>query len=385
MKILGITGCRSEYDIILPVIKSLKKRRHNVKIIVSGAHLSNWHGDSLKNIKLSKLKIASKIYSDYGTNKKDKRTKAISKLINGITETLQKENPDVLIYAGDREEGIAAAIACNYMNVLFAHIAGGDPVWGNADDPIRFAMSKLAHIHFTLTQKYSENLLKIGEEKFRICNSGNPSFDNIRGTKKINLTTLNKNLKINLKEKFVVLIKHPLSSEEKFAKNQMKITLKALKTFSLKKKFNIVVIYPNTDPGSLKMIDEINKYKKDKNFFIFKNLNHLEFVNLIRMSSALVGNSSMGFLEAPYYKIPVVNVGRRQTGRLNVGNVNFVNYELKNIISALEKACFDKKYIQKLKKIPNIFGNGFSAKKIVSFLEKVDYKNKKWLIKKNLC
>ena len=382
MKIIAISGCRSELDIISSVIERLKFKKHDIKVILSGSHLSKWHGNSLKNIK---FKIVSKIYSDFGSDKKDKRTRAISALINGITKTIEKEKPNFLIYAGDREEGMAAAIACNYMDVLFAHIAGGDPVWGNADDPIRFAISKLAHVHFTFTKKYYQNLLNVGEEKFRICNSGNPSLDNIRTTKKLSLKNINKNLKVNISKKYVVLIKHPLSSEERFSKKQMNITLKALKNFSKKNLYNIVVIYPNTDPGSLKMIKEINKFKKNKNFFIFKNLPHKEFVNLIRMSSALIGNSSMGFLEAPYYKIPVINVGRRQTGRLNAGNVRFVNYIEKNIVSALNKACFDIRYLKKIKKIKNLYGEGFSSKKIVNFLEKINHKDKKWLIKKKLC
>ncbi len=382
MKIIAITGCRSEIDIISPVIECLKFNKHNIKVILSGSHLSKWHGDSLKKIK---FKIASKIFSDFGTDKKSKRTRAISCLIDGITKTIEKERPDFVIYAGDREEGIAAAIACNYMGTLFAHIAGGDPVWGNADDPIRFAISKLAHVHFTFTKKYSQNLLNVGEEKFRICNSGNPSLDNIRTTRKISLKKINENLNTNISKRYVVLIKHPLSSEEKFSKYQMKATLKALKIFSKKNSFDIVVIYPNTDPGSLRMIEEINKYKNDKNFFVFKNLPHNEFVNVIRMSSALVGNSSMGFLEAPYYKIPVINVGRRQTGRLNAGNVVFVNYNQKNIISALNRACFDNKYLNNLKKIDNLYGNGFSSKKITRFLEKINLNDNKWSVKRNLC
>ena len=119
MKIIAVTGCRSELDIISPVIEKLILKKHDVKVILSGSHLSNWHGNSLKGIK---YKIASKIFSDYGTDKKNKRTRAISSLINGITRTIEKEKPNFLIYAGDREEGIAVAIACNYMNVLFVHI-----------------------------------------------------------------------------------------------------------------------------------------------------------------------------------------------------------------------------------------------------------------------
>ena len=85
----------------------------------------------------------------------------------------------------------------------------------NADDPIRFAISKLAHIHFPFAKEYAKNLIKIGEEDFRVFLSGNPSLDGIRLTKKISKKELSEILNINLVDSgYVVLIKHPLSSRK---------------------------------------------------------------------------------------------------------------------------------------------------------------------------
>jgi len=384
MKIFIVTGARSEFDIISPIIEPLKKK-HNVGLIVCGTHLSNWYGESFSIIKNSNVKVFAKIKSDFDGDNKSKRLRSIHTLINGITKCVEKEKPDLLIYAGDREEGVAASIVCNYMNILFAHIAGGDPVWGNADDPARFAISKLAHMHLVFTKRYKQNLLKVGEEKFRICNSGNPSLDTIRKTKDLNLKQLSKNLAKKIPKDYIVLIKHPLSSEENKVDQQIKKTLTALEKFCIKNDFKTIIIYPNTDPGSKKIIKNIKIYKKKNSFIVFKNLPRLEFVNLIRKAKALIGNSSMGILEAPFYKLPVVNIGNRQRGRLNAGNVVFTNYLEKNILKALNNACFNVEYRKKVKKISNIYGKGYSASKITNFIEKINLKSKKWYIKKKLC
>ena len=277
-------------------------------------------------------------------------------------------------------------IAGNYMEVLFAHISAGDPVWGNADDPIRFAISKLAHIHFAFAKEYADNLSNIGEENFRINQSGNPSLDNIKNTKVISLNNLSKYLNCQLEEqKYIVLIKHPLSSELGDASTQMNKTLLALNEFCNQFKFKVIGIYPNTDPGSFDILESIEKYKDNDNFKFYKNLPHDEFVNLMRNASALVGNSSMGILEAPYYKLPVVNIGHRQRGRLNAGNVEFVDYSSKNIIKSLKKACFSKDYRRKISKLNNPYGDGYASLRIADFLESIDLNDRKWYIKKELC
>jgi GDP/UDP-N,N'-diacetylbacillosamine 2-epimerase (hydrolysing) len=385
-KILAITGIRSEYEILRPAINELVYRGHEVKLIVSGAHLSSWHGSTLNTILNDGFEVADQVDSLFSTNRTTQRIKGVGSLVTGISQCVEREKPDLLIYVGDREEGIATALVGNYMDILFAHLGGGDPVWGNADDPIRFAISKLAHIHFPFAEEYAENLRKIREDDFRIFCSGNPSLDSIKNTKEISVCDLSKKLECPLsKNGYVVLIKHPLSSEKEVAGEQMKKTLQSLEKFCDKYDFKVVGIYPNTDPGAYDILAEIDKYEQHKAFFFFKNLPNVDFVNLLRNASALIGNSSMGILEAPFYKLPVVNVGRRQSGRLNAGNVEFVDYEAEEIISALEKACFDKEYQNMIKNLKNPYGDGTSANKIADVLEAIDINDRKWYVKQKLC
>ena len=384
-KILAITGIRSEYDILYPVLKELQEdREFDLKIVVTGAHLSDWHGFTLDKIIKDGFKIADKIDYLLMTNRKTQRSKGVGLLIEGLTQTVERESPDLLLVVGDREESIATCIVGNYMDILVAHIGGGDPVYGNADDPIRMACSKLAHIHFVTAREYAENLKKLGEEEFRICFSGNPALNNIVTTKEIDRKTLSEflNLDINNHD-YIVLLKHPLSSEVDEAYNQMKITMEAVKSFSDKYNYKVIGIYPNTDPGSYDIIKIINEYSNE-NIKFYKTLPREIFVNLMRNAKALVGNSSMGILEAPLYKLPVVNIGNRQKGRLNAGNVEFVEYSMNKIIKAIEKACFDENYRKEVMKLGNPYGDGTAHKKIVKFLKQVDLNDKKWYIKKKL-
>ena len=181
------------------------------------------------------------------------------------------------------------------------------------------------------------------------------------------------------------MIKHPLSSEKEEAGSQMRKTLESLKYFCDKHKYKVISIYPNTDPGSYDIIDALKEFEQNESFFFFRNLPHLEFVNLMRNASALIGNSSMGILEAPFYKLPVINVGRRQSGRLNAGNVEFVDYKLDQIILALEKACFDDEYRNKVANLTNPYGNGTASTKIADILGSLDLNDRKWYVKQKLC
>ena len=386
-KILAVTGIRSEYDILFPVLKLLQENENfDLKLVVSSAHLSDWHGFTLKAIENDGFEIADKIDCLLMTNRKTQRSKGVGLLTYSLSQTVERENPDILLVLGDREESIATAIVGNYMDVLVAHIGGGDPVYGNADDPIRIAVSKIAHLHFTTAKPYANNLKKISEQDFRINFSGNPAYYNIDKTPLVSIEDLNTFLKFDLqKEKYIVLIKHPLSSEIEDSYMQMKITLQALESFCLKHDYKLVASYPNTDPGSYDILRAVDEYK-NKDFVVFtKSLPRLEFVNLIRNARALAGNSSMGILEAPHYKLPVVNIGARQTGRLNAGNVEFVKHKEKQIIIALEKACFDETYRTKVKNIDNPYGDGTAPYKIVKKLEEIDLSDPKWLVKSELC
>lgn len=383
MKVLALTGIRSEFDIILPVLKALTANSFEVGVAVSGAHISEWHGNTVSFIEEESFRIVDRIDSLFMTNRETQRAKGIGTLLIGLSQTVEREKPDFLLVVGDREESIAAALVGNYMNVPVAHFAGGDPVYGNADDPIRHAVSKLAHIHFVFTDQHRENLERMGEESFRIFNVGNPSLDRIRVEPQISLEEISRALEYDLTDgNYVLLLKHPLSSEAESAYQQMKTTLEAMRALGQERGLKTVGIYPNTDPGSFDLLAAIEEYRGDPYIKFFKTLERGIFINLARQAKALVGNSSMGILEAPFLKLPVVNVGHRQQGRINCGNVRFVPYDTEIIKAEVIKACYDQKYRSYIQSLSSVYGDGHTAEKVVSILQKIDPKDKKWLVKK---
>ncbi|MDD3324213.1 MAG: UDP-N-acetylglucosamine 2-epimerase [Sulfurospirillaceae bacterium] len=383
--ILAVTGIRSEYDILYPVLKELQaNEKFDLKIVATGAHLSDWHGFTVEKIKQDGFEVVEQIDYLLMTNRKTQRPKGVGLLIQGLTQTVERLAPDILLFVGDREESIATCVVGNYMDVLVAHIGGGDTVYGNADDPIRVACSKLAHIHFATANVYAENIKKLGEEEFRICFSGNPALSNIIVTQKISRQEISKFLGMDIDtNEYIVVLKHPLSSEVEDAYQQMTITMEAIRKFSDKKNIKVVGIYPNTDPGSYDILRAIDQNCND-NIKFYKTLPREIFINLMRNAKALIGNSSMGILEAPLYKLPVVNVGNRQKGRLNAGNVEFVSYNIEKIEQSLDKACFDEVYRRMVSELVNPYGDGYAHKKIVSFLETINLDDRKWYVKKKL-
>jgi GDP/UDP-N,N'-diacetylbacillosamine 2-epimerase (hydrolysing) len=314
------------------------------------------------------------------------RAKGTGLLITGLTETVKRYKPDILLVVGDREESIATAVIGNYMNTLVAHIGGGDSVYGNSDDPVRFSVSKLAHLHFVTSSDSAKNLKRVQEEAFRIFNVGNPALDNIRLTPVIPIEKIGLRIDVNIQpRRYVVLIHHPLSSESSEALGQMQIVLQGIERFCLNYGYLCLGIYPNTDPGAMDIIRVIDSYKSKPLFNFFKTLPWDFFVNIMRGASALIGNSSMGILEAPFYKLPVVNIGNRQKGRFQAGNVEFVGYTPAGIYRCMEKACLNREYRRKIRSLRNPFGNGYSAEKIRRRLASINLADKRWYIKRGVA
>ena len=163
-----------DYDILYPVLNELENSGHQVSIVTSGAHLSfENHHSTYKRIINDGFKVVDKIDTLFSTDRTIQRSKAVGLLISGFTQSVERLKPDFILVLGDREESIAASIVGNYMEILVVHLAGGDPVYGNADDPMRFAVSKLAHVHCYFAEHHVKNLIKVGEERFRIFNTGN--------------------------------------------------------------------------------------------------------------------------------------------------------------------------------------------------------------------
>jgi GDP/UDP-N,N'-diacetylbacillosamine 2-epimerase (hydrolysing) len=374
-KILAVTGIRSEYDIMSSVFKSIDDHDElELNIVVAGAHLSETFGNTVAEIEKDGFKIVDRIESLLSGNKESLRVKGLGIQIQGLVQTVIRIKPDLLMVLGDREESIATALISTYMNIPLVHIAGGDRVIGNVDDQIRHSVTKLAHIHLTTNIESKKRVIAMGEQKFRVHNVGNPGLDRLLKTKKLSKSELSKRLKFKLPEDepYVVLIQHALSSEFNEAFKQMKITLEAIKKLGIK----TIISYPNSDAGGLEIIRAIEEYRSLPFIYIEKNIPRLEFVNLLRNASCLIGNSSAGILEAPLLKIPVINIGNRQKGRLHAQNVEFIPHNKDRIIKAINKAIFDKDYIKKVKKCKNPYGDGKSSIKIAKLIASLKIDNK---------
>lgn len=384
-KVLAVTGIRSEYDILYPVLREIDARPGlDLALAVCGAHLSPWHGNSLDRIEADGFRVADRIDSLLSTDRVTQRAKGAGLIIQALAQTVERERPDFLLVVGDREESIATAVVGNYMDVLTAHIGGGDPVYGNADDPLRFAVSRLAHVHFVFAEAYGDNLVRMGEEAFRVVHSGNPSLANVLAVPGMDQAELSARLGLDLSGGFVVLLKHPLSSERESAGEQMRMTLQATCDFAAGRGLKVVGIHPNTDPGACDILEAVAAFEGLPHVRFFKNLERGVFINVIRRARCLVGNSSMGILEAPFYGLPVVNVGRRQAGRLNAGNVIFTGYGGGEILAALERSCFDEAYRKSVRELVNPYGDGTAPGIIADTLEAIDPRDERWRIKRRL-
>ena len=366
-KILGVTGIRSEYDILYSVFEAIQNHdKLELEVAVTGAHLSAAFGYTIEAIKKDGFHITDEIESLINSDSLSSRVKGLAVQLQGLVQTVSRVEPDFLLVLGDREEAMTTALVGAYMNIATAHLCGGDRVVGNVDDQVRHAVTKLAHLHFVTNQESYERVIKLGEQPFRVFNVGNPGLDRLLRVPQLEAKELSERLGFELKEKepIIVLIQHIISTEVEDASFQMKETLEAIKSLGIK----TVLIYPNSDAGSYQISKAISEYESLPFLYTAQSIPRLEFVNLLRHASCMLGNSSAGILEAPMLKLPVVNVGNRQKGRLHAENVQFVPHDSKAIQKALKIALFDQNYLKKIEFCSNPYGDGHSSVKIADIL-----------------
>jgi len=379
MKALAVTGIRSEYDILQPILSALKKTANfDVMLVVTGAHLSATFGETVHEIEKDGFSIVDRIETLLDSNRKSSRVKGLGFALMGLVQTVERVKPDVLLVVGDREEAMATALVGAYCDIPVAHIAGGDRVVGNVDDQVRHAVSRLAHIHYVTNSESGERLIKMGEQPFRVINVGTPGIDRFMSEPHLSIAEVNQQLGLNLPEHspYLMLLQHVISSEAEQGYWQMQQTLKAVQQLALP----TVVIYPNSDAGGREMIRCIEDYAPQGFFVAMKNIPRTPFVNLLRHTACLIGNSSAGIMEAPALHLPVINVGNRQQGRLHSSNVQFVAHDVSLIVEAIKRAVYDESYRQYVAACAPPYGDGQAAAKIVTHLQQQQLDHH-WLIK----
>jgi UDP-N-acetylglucosamine 2-epimerase (non-hydrolysing)/GDP/UDP-N,N'-diacetylbacillosamine 2-epimerase (hydrolysing) len=331
-------------------------------------HLSKEFGYSVNEIVKDGFKINEKVEMNPENDTGFSMAESIGKGLSGMAKALKKINPDFLLVLGDRIEALAGVIAAAYMNIPIAHIHGGDSTRAGLDESARHAITKFAHIHFTVTKKSAERVRKMGEDQWRIFIVGAPCLDTILNVDYISKNEIYKKFNLKNDKPFIVLLQHAVSTEPQNAEKQSIETLDALKDLGLQ----TVIIYPNSDAGGRAIIKQIKKYEKYDFIKSYKNLPQLEYLSLLKYSNVLVGNSSSGIIESSSFKLPVVNIGIRQDGRERANNVIDVSHDKNKITKAIEKALYDKKFKDVVAKSKNPYGSGKSSKHIVKVFREIE-------------
>lgn len=327
-KILFLTGTRADFGKIKSLISIVDENSNfEVHVFVTGMHLQEEYGYTLIEIERCNFK---NVHTFENHTHETTMDLTLAKTIEGLSSYCKKINPNMIIVHGDRVETLAGAIVGSLNNILVAHIEGGE-LSGTVDELIRHSVSKLSHIHFVSNNEAAKRLLQMGEMKSSIFTIGSPDIDIMFSNELPDLKTVKEYYEIDY-ENFAIAMFHPVTTETNEMEEYAKNFVQALQNDY----HNLVIIYPNNDLGSKYIIEEYKKLKNNQRFRIFPSVRFEYFLTLLKNAKFIIGNSSAGIREAPYYGIPIINIGTRQQNRTVNADIINVDYSEKNITKALQ-------------------------------------------------
>lgn len=350
-----LTGTRADFGKIKSLIKILEDNNNGFEpyIFVTGMHMQKEYGYTLIEVENTKFKNIHSFdnYTDEAT-----MDLTLAKTIEGFSAYVKNNSPDLIVVHGDRVEALAGAIVGSLNNILVAHIEGGE-VSGTIDELIRHSVSKLSHIHFVSNSKAKERLLQMGEIEASIKIIGSPDVDVMFSDALPRLKNVKSYYEIPF-DNYSIAMFHPVTTEvnemEQYAENFVEALIES--------NGNYVIIYPNNDLGSRLIIESYGKIRKNPRFRIFPSIRFEYFLTLLKHSDFIIGNSSAGIREAPYYSIPTINIGTRQNNRTLSKSIINANYDRMSILKGITK----EKNLENQKTTD--FGTGNSAGKFLEAL-----------------
>jgi GDP/UDP-N,N'-diacetylbacillosamine 2-epimerase (hydrolysing) len=365
-RVLAITAIRSEYFLQRPIFQAIMAHPQlELELIVTGAHLSPLHDYTVRDIESQGFPIVERVESLIHEDREGARLEGAAIQLQALTRIVEARRPDWLLLPADREESITLGICGAYLGIAMAHYSAGDRVVGNVDDMIRHAVSRLAHLLLTTHEDARQRLIRGGEEEWRVHNVGHSGLDRIQSARAIAPEQLAHELGVDrLADQYAIVIQHPLSSDWENSGRDMAETMAALNELGLQ----TFVSYPNSDPGSKQIIGVIEESRSNPNVYAFKNIPDDQFVNLLRRATVLVGNSSLGLLEAPFLHLAVVNVGRRQAARHHAENIFFVPAQRARVVAQVRDILENPDTQRAIKQCSNPFGNGHAGEAVANLL-----------------
>jgi len=370
MRTIGVvTVARSDYGIYLPLLRLIQDDPDlRLILFVGGMHLSPEFGLTAQVIETDGFEIAGKVEALLSSDTPEGIARSMGLGVIGFAKVYTQSPPDILVVLGDRYEMMAAALAAVPFKLPIAHIHGGEVTRGAIDDALRHCITKISHLHFVATREYATRVGQLGEEPWRIVVSGAPSLDNLQSASILSSDELKNRFGLKLDQPPLLVTFHPVSLEYEQTPWHIAELLAALDETGLP----IVFTLPNADTGGRIIIERLKDYVETRpKAQLVANLGTEGYFALMSMARAMVGNSSSGIIEAPSFRLPVVNIGTRQEGRTRAGNVIDVGYTRAEILSGIQKAI-SPDFRTTLDDLVNPYGCGEAAQLIVDRLKTVE-------------
>ena len=370
MKISVITGSRADYGLLYWTIKKMSEDSFfKLQICATGMHLSEEFGLTYKEIEKDGFKIDYKINSLLPSDSGIAISKSIALGIQKFSDAFNNLKPDLILILGDRYEIYSSAISAMCMGIPIIHCHGGETTEGVIDESIRHSITKMAHIHFCSTNTYKKRIIQMGENPNNVFNVGALGIENINRLQLLNKKDFEKTIGRSLGKKSAIVTFHPVTLDKKPSKKHINNLLEALDNF---KDIFIIFTYSNSDRDGriiIKMIQEFVSKNKSRSIS-FKSMGQLNYLSALKHVDLVIGNSSSGIIEAPTFKIPTINIGDRQKGRIEAESIISCDCNKDEIIKAIKKGL-SKEFRNKIKNITNPNGNQNPSVEIISKLKQI--------------
>lgn len=360
-----VTTSRSDWGIMRPVAQALRRRESiQLRIIAGGMHLSPAFGNTVDQVIADGFEPAYRLdYLEPGDSPATV-AESMGSGVRAFASLFGRWKPDILLVVGDRFDMFPAVVAAVPFLIPVAHLHGGEATRGAFDDALRHATTKLSHIHLAATEEYARRIREMGEPPERIHVVGAPGLDDVSALKPLSDEQLQEEFGFTPGELNFLVVYHPVTRSYQQTAGDVGELFKALDAF----KANMVIVQPNADTSHRVIQQAIDNFCVDRQRArTVMSLPRRAFLSLLRVASVMVGNSSSGIWEAPSFRLPAVNIGTRQQGRVRAANVIDCEPTAGSIIRAIRHAL-GRQFVDSLAGLTNPYGEGDSAGHIADIL-----------------
>lgn len=361
-----VTATRAEYGLLRPIIQKLKLvDEFDIKVIVTGMHLSPEFGLTYKEIEQDKIVIDKKVEILLSADTPAAISKSMGVAMIGFADYFIDTEFDAVILLGDRYEMLAVACVAMNFRIPIIHLYGGETTEGAVDEAIRHAITKLSYLHLTSTEIYRNRVIQMGENPERVFCIGAMGVENV-----FNAPLWSKQQTENYfnvkNDTYCLVTFHPVTLEDKSSEYQIKQLLSALDEFT---SWKFIITKANADKDGRIINQLLELYaKKHENVYLYDSLGMIRYLSVMKYCRMVIGNSSSGLVEAPSFNIPTINIGDRQKGRIRAQSVIDCVPEKDNIVCAMKKGD-DNDFRVELANVKNPYGDGNVSEKVVCILK----------------